>query len=165
MSFLSENHKNDNQGAFPDFYEFTLYMTFVIFPKMFIPIMAIFLQNFKNHKRSEFVEIQQFHPSCHFRDFASKMTTLIRLEIENFEISLNSVYILRMIPLWYSCPIMVQIWRKRPSITSTIMIRALSERFQIYTQQIYILISSFHQFEGFGLNWTVLRQSGRSRGY
>ena len=26
LSFLSENHKNDNQNEFPDFYEFTLSM-------------------------------------------------------------------------------------------------------------------------------------------
>ena len=49
LSFLRENHKNDNSDEFPDFYEFTLYMNFANFLKMTIQMMAIFDRNFKNH--------------------------------------------------------------------------------------------------------------------
>ena len=60
LSFLSENHINDNWVELSDFFEFTLYMTFAIFLKMAISTMAIFLKNFKNHIQGEFVKIRQF---------------------------------------------------------------------------------------------------------
>ena len=49
LSFLRRNHKNANGSEFPEFYEFTHYMIFAIFLKMAIPIIAIFVENFKNH--------------------------------------------------------------------------------------------------------------------
>ena len=48
MAVLMENHKNDNWGAFPDFYEFINYI-FAIFLQMTIPIMAGFVKIFENH--------------------------------------------------------------------------------------------------------------------
>ena len=48
LSFLRENHKNDNLGESPDFSEFTLYMIFASFLKMAISIMAIFSKIFEN---------------------------------------------------------------------------------------------------------------------
>ena len=46
LEFLSENHKNDNQGGFLDFNDFTLYMIFSIFLKIANRIMAIFREQF-----------------------------------------------------------------------------------------------------------------------
>ena len=57
LSFLMENYKNDNQGEFIVFYELTLYM---IFLKMVIPIMTIFVTFFQKHIKGEFVKIQGF---------------------------------------------------------------------------------------------------------
>ena len=47
LLLLRVNHKNDNQGKFLDFYEFTLYMNFAIFQKLAIPIMTIFMKILK----------------------------------------------------------------------------------------------------------------------
>ena len=43
LSLLTKHHKNDNQGEFPDFYEFNLYLNFANFMKM-----VVFGKNFKN---------------------------------------------------------------------------------------------------------------------
>ena len=48
--FLKEIPKNDDNGEFPDFHELTLYMIFAVFLKMSIPMTAIFVKNFKNHR-------------------------------------------------------------------------------------------------------------------
>ena len=45
LSFLRENHVNDNKIESLDFYEFTLYMILVIFPKMAKPMLAISVKN------------------------------------------------------------------------------------------------------------------------
>ena len=45
LSFLMENHVNDNKIESLDFYECTLYMILVIFPKMAKPMLAISVKN------------------------------------------------------------------------------------------------------------------------
>ena len=57
LPFLRENKKNDNSGAFPDFYEFTLYMIFANVLKMAISIMAIFSKIFQNRMKGGLVKI------------------------------------------------------------------------------------------------------------
>ena len=54
------SHENDNQDEFLDFYKFTLYMNFANFLKMAIPMMAIYVKNFKNHIYGELIKIRNF---------------------------------------------------------------------------------------------------------
>jgi len=54
-SFLRENHKNDNLGGFPDFYEFTLYMTFKNFHENSHYWNGHFQKNHENHIKGEFL--------------------------------------------------------------------------------------------------------------
>ena len=89
LSFLSENHWNDNS----DFYELILYMTFDVSLEMNISTMAIFVKNSKNHIiydiKGEFVKIREFILVIIYVIFPQK--SQFRLENESFEISRNSV--------------------------------------------------------------------------
>ena len=59
LSFLRENHKNNNKGEFLDFYEFTLYMFLKVFLKVFSR-NSHFQKNSGNQEWNEFVKIQEF---------------------------------------------------------------------------------------------------------
>ena len=65
-------------------------MNITNFPKMAIPMMAIFVKNFKNHIQGEFVIIREFALVINFVIFPEKGQ--LRLENEIFEISRNSAY-------------------------------------------------------------------------
>ena len=95
FSFLSLKchfRKNDNQGEFPDFNEFTLYMIFEIFHENSHDQNGHLQKNFNNHIQGEFVKIRKYTLGIIFMIFPQK--SQFRLEIENFEISRNSAYLL-----------------------------------------------------------------------
>ena len=60
LSFLRVNRNNDNQGEFPDFNDFTLYMVFEIFHENSHYRNGQFLKNREIHIKDEFVKIQEF---------------------------------------------------------------------------------------------------------
>ena len=71
MRFLKENLKNNNKGEFSDYYEFTLSMIFVIFLKIAIPTMAVFVENFYKSE-GEFEKVPEFTPVITFVIFPQK---------------------------------------------------------------------------------------------
>ena len=84
MSFLSENHKNDNNGEFWDFNEFTLYMIFKIFDKNNHCRNGHFQEISERHKKSEFIKIREFTLVIIFVIFFQKWQFLLKSSFWNF---------------------------------------------------------------------------------
>ena len=55
-----------------DFYKFNLYMDFDSFLKMVVPMMAIYVKNLINRKKSDFVKILKFILAIIFVSFSQK---------------------------------------------------------------------------------------------
>ena len=70
--FWEKNNKNDDQGEFLDFFEFTLFIIFPIFRKIIVPIAAIFVKNLKSHIWNESVRIQEYTLDVIFVIFTQK---------------------------------------------------------------------------------------------
>ena len=76
LSFLLENHRNDNKGEFPDFNESTLYMTFKIFENGHFD-NGYFCEKFQKSYIGWIRKNPRIHPSYLFCDFLQKWQLLL----------------------------------------------------------------------------------------
>ena len=83
-----KNHRNDNQGEFPEFFRIHPIHDFRDFPENGLFDNDHFHKKIKNHIQDEFEKKPGIHPSYHFCDFPSKIKKN-GLKNESFEISRN----------------------------------------------------------------------------